>query len=263
MTGNEPGALTSAPDLILDLLSANGKPLSVQALCRAGAVMGIAESAIRVGLTRLGREQKVLRSGRGMYAYQRDALGRVLDDWQGPGRRTVAWNKHWIAVYGANVPRGDKTVWRRHSLALALLGFAELQPGLHIRPDNLSVRLESFHGELLALGLSPNAIVCRMVDLPKPQQQAACALWDVRAREAEYGRWVIQLDKSRRSLPQLSKEQALCETLTCGRAVLAFLIRDPLLPPELMSPLPRQALVEAVSQYTRAGRKLWQTWLAS
>ena len=47
-------SLPSAPDLILDLLVADGGTLSSQALCRAGALLGIGETTMRVGLTRLG-----------------------------------------------------------------------------------------------------------------------------------------------------------------------------------------------------------------
>ncbi len=260
---NDEQVLPSAPDLILDLLSAHGAALSVQALCRSGAVVGIAESAIRVGLTRLVKEGKVARSGRAQYAYQADTLGQVLDDWQAQDRRTIAWNRQWIAVYGANVPRGDKTVWRHHSLALALRGFAPFQPGLHIRPDNLSGTLAEFRTELLSLGLSPEALVSRMVDLGPAQQQAACDLWDTRQREAQYQRWSARLKKSRQALRNLGQEQALRETLLQGRGAIAFLIRDPLLPPQLMRPEPRQALVADVIAYKEAGRRLWQTWLAA
>jgi phenylacetic acid degradation operon negative regulatory protein len=261
-SSNNYEALPSAPVLILDLLSAHGKPLSVQALCRSGALLGIAESAIRVGLTRLAREHKIVRSGRGMYAYQRDALGQVLDDWQSQDRRTIDWNGHWIAVYGANVPRGEKTIWRHHSLALALRGFVEFQAGLHIRPDNLSAGMEDFHAELLSLGLSPDALVYRMVDLGPQQQLAACALWDTRSREAEYRRWIARLEKSRQALRGMQQEQALRESLLQGRAAIAFLIRDPLLPPQLMPSAPRQGLVDVVIQYKKTGHKLWQAWIA-
>jgi phenylacetic acid degradation operon negative regulatory protein len=259
---NEYEAIPSAPDLILDLLSAHGAALSVQALCRSGALLGIAESAIRVGLTRLAKEHKIVRSGRGMYAYQRDAVGQVLDDWQDQDRRTIDWNGHWLAVYGANVPRGEKTIWRHHGLALALRGFVEFQPGLHIRPDNLSGSLDDFHAELLSLGLSPEAIVCRMVDLGSQQQRAACDLWDARKREAQYRQWSARLTKSRQAWRHMSQEEVLRETLLQGRAAISFLIRDPLLPPQLMPPAPRRALVAEVLDYKEKGRRLWQAWLA-
>jgi phenylacetic acid degradation operon negative regulatory protein len=262
MTSNESEVMPSAPDLILDLLSTHGAALSVQALCRSGALLEIAESAIRVGLTRLAREHKVVRSERGMYAYQRDTFSQVLDDWQDQDRRTIAWTGHWLAVYGANVPRGEKTIWRHHSLALALRGFVEFQPGLHIRPDNLSGSLDDFHAELLALGLSPQALVCRMVDLGSKQQSAACELWDTRKRETQYRQWIARLEKSRRAWRQMSEEEVLRESLLQGRAAIGFLIRDPLLPPQLMPPGPRRAMVDVVLEYKAQGRQRWQAWLA-
>ncbi len=262
MTSNEHDVMPSAPDLILDLLSAHGSALSVQALCRSGALLGIAESAIRVGLTRLAGEQKIVRSGRGRYAYQPGALGQVLDDWQHQDHRTIDWNGHWLAVYGANVPRGEKTIWRHHSLALALRGFVEIQPGLHIRPDNLSGGLDEVHAELQGLGLSPDALLFRMVDLGSEQQRAACDLWDTRKREAQYRQWITRLEKSRQAWRHMTQEEVLRETLLQGRAAIGFLIRDPLLPPQLMAPGPRRALVEVVLDYKAQGHRLWQAWLS-
>eukprot|EP01035_Chromulina_nebulosa_P006883 gene6883-9285_t len=60
-------AIPSAPDLILDLLVADGGLLSSQALCRAGALMGIGESTLRVGLTRLAADGKIARGERGIW----------------------------------------------------------------------------------------------------------------------------------------------------------------------------------------------------
>eukprot|EP01036_Dinobryon_divergens_P012415 gene12415-16724_t len=77
-------AIPSAPDLILDLLVADGGLLSSQALCRAGALMGIGESTLRVGLTRLAADGKIARGERGSYMLNRDgpALSRAVDDWR-------------------------------------------------------------------------------------------------------------------------------------------------------------------------------------
>ncbi|MDZ4355790.1 MAG: PaaX family transcriptional regulator, partial [Variovorax sp.] len=61
-------ALPSAPELILDLLVADGGTLSSQALCRAGALTGIGETTLRVGLTRLAAEGKIARGERGSYS---------------------------------------------------------------------------------------------------------------------------------------------------------------------------------------------------
>jgi phenylacetic acid degradation operon negative regulatory protein len=258
------GPPPSAPDLLLDLLAANGGSLSVQALCRSGVLIGIGESAIRVGLTRLTCEQKIIRSGRGTYSFNRakPGLAHALDDWQHKEGRTIEWNRDWIAVHGTTVLRSDKTVWRHHNLALALRGFAEFKPGLHIRPNNLVGGPSAICAELLELGLSPEALVCRIADLDHDQQRAACALWDMQALSAEYGRWIAALESSRQTLHTKPQELALREALLLGRAAIAYLIRDPMLPVQLMSPAPRMALVEVALRYQEEGRQRWQAWLA-
>ena len=50
----------SASDLMLDILSGYGpQGLSVQALCKAGRVMDIAETNVRVALNRLTNQSKI------------------------------------------------------------------------------------------------------------------------------------------------------------------------------------------------------------
>ena len=112
---NVPVERPTAPDLILDLLVANGRVLPVQALCRAGALMGISDATMRVGLTRLASQGKITHSARGAYGLNRGgpALARDIDDWRRKGAQTVAWRGRWLAVQDAGVPRSDKTAWRR------------------------------------------------------------------------------------------------------------------------------------------------------
>lgn len=261
---NVPVAIPSAPDLILDLLVAHRGMLTAQALCRAGELMGIGESTIRVGLTRLASEGKINRSERGSYVLDRAGapLSRAVDGWQQRGAQTVAWRQDWLAVHDAGVPRADKTAWRRHGLALSLRGFATLQPGLHIRPDNLRGGLAAERDRLHGLGLSPKALVFRLAGLDEAAQAAARKLWDVRALGAGYQRLQAGLERSEKRLRTAPLEVALRESLLLGRAVIAHLIRDPLLPAELMSPAPRAALLAVTRRYQDRARQLWHEWLA-
>ncbi|KIQ28443.1 PaaX family transcriptional regulator [Variovorax paradoxus] len=256
-------ALPSAPDLILDLLVADRGMLTAQAICRAGALMGIGESTIRVGLTRLAGEGKIARSERGSYVLDRTGapLARAVDGWYRRGSQTVAWREDWIAVHDTDVPRADKTAWRRHGLALSLRGFAALQPGLHIRPDNLKGGLAAERDHLAGLGLSARAIVFRLSDLDAASQSAARKLWNVRLLAAEYQRLQRGLERSEKRLRTAPLEVAIRDSLLLGRAVIAHLIRDPLLPAELMSPAPRAELLALMRRYQDQARKLWHAWL--
>jgi phenylacetic acid degradation operon negative regulatory protein len=261
---NVPVAIPSAPELILDLLVADGGTLSSQALCRAGELMGIGESTLRVGLTRLAAEGKIARGERGSYALNRKgpALSRAVDDWRHKQAQAVAWRGDWLAVHDAGVPRADKTAWRHHALALSLRGFAALRPGLLIRPDNLAGGLEGERVQLAALGLSRTALVFRLADLDDAAQAAARKLWNVRALTADCSRLQAGLERSEKRLRTQRLEVATRESLLLGRAVIAHLIRDPLLPAELMSPEPRAALLAATRRYQDKALVLWRKWLA-
>ena len=260
---NIPVASPTAPDLILDLLVAHGGTLPVLALCRAGSLMGIGQSAVRVGLTRLAGQGKIVRGARGCYALNLSgpALARDVDDWGHKGSQTAAWRGHWLAVQDAGVLRSDKTAWRRHSLALELRGLAPFQPGLHVRPDNLKGGVTAVRTQLLDLGLSPQALVFRLAGLDPARQAAACKLWKVDALLAEYRRLQKALEQSGTRLKKLKLENAVRESLLLGRAVIAQLIRDPLLPPELMPPEARLALVRTMQSYQREALALWRSWM--
>jgi phenylacetic acid degradation operon negative regulatory protein len=253
----------TAPNLILDLLVAHGGTLPVVVLCRAGALMGISQSAVRVGLTRLTRQGKITRGTRGCYALNLSgpALARDIDSWVQKGSQTVAWHGHWLAVQDAGVLRSDKTAWRRHSLALQLRGLVPFQPGLHVRPDNLKGGVTAVRTQLMELGLSPRALVFRLEGLDPARQAEACALWDVEALLAEYCRFQKALEQNATGLKKLKLEDAVRESLLLGRAVIAHLIRDPLLPPALMQPDARLALVQMMKNYQYEALLLWRAWM--
>jgi len=253
----------SAPDLILDLLVAHGTALPVATLCRAGALMGIEPAAIRVGLTRLAGQRKIVRGARGSYTLNRagPALARDVDDWRRKGEQMVAWHGHWLAVQDAGVPRADKTVWRRHSLALELRGLTAFQPGLQLRPDNLQGGVAAVRAQLLELGLAPQALVFRLDALDAAREAEARGLWDVATLQAEYRKLRRALEHSRQRLPKLALERAVRESLLLGRAVIASLIRDPLLPPELMPPRERLALLQTTQDYQSLALTLWRRWM--
>jgi phenylacetic acid degradation operon negative regulatory protein len=252
-----------AHDLVLDLMIADGKPLSAENLCRAGGLFGIGGTAVRVALTRLVASRKIMRLGRGLYTIDPSgpALSRAIDDWQQRHVRTTTWNADWLAVHDSTVMRSHKTAWRRHSLALALRGFAALRPTLHIRPDNLAGGLQAERAQLAALGVAASALVFRLADLDPLEQSRAAALWDVRRLTAEHRALRSALGKSQRMLRRRPMDAALCESLMLGRTVIGYLLREPVLPAEMMSPVSRIQLVEATKAYQDEALGLWRQWL--
>ncbi|MDM0110931.1 PaaX family transcriptional regulator [Variovorax sp. J22R133] len=259
---NIPVEIPTAPDLILDLLMVSGSALPVEGLCRAAALVGIGEVSVRVGLTRLVKTGKVRRAGRGSYAIDNTgtALSRTVDDWQHKHTGIVDWRGDWLAVHDGTVDRADKTTWRHHCLALALRGFATFQPQLHIRPNNLQGGVEAEREQLAALGLSVRSLVLRITDLDAARQAQACALWDVQKLNTEYRRLVSALERSGKRLRTLNTDAAARESLLLGRAVIGHLLRDPMLPPELMAPRERLALVDAMRRYQADALRIWRQW---
>lgn len=255
----------SAGTLMLDLLVAHGDALSADVLCRSGALFGLSDTSIRVALTRLVTTGKVVRPRRGFYAIDRAAgrLPQVVEDWQGRQERAGVWRHHWLAIEDAGVARADKTAWRRHGLARSLRGFAPLRPTLHVRPDNLRGGLAAERAQLAALGLSSQALVFRLAGLDGSGHAEAAALWDVRRLAHDHRRLRTALQCSARALGRQKPEQALRESLLLGRTVIGHLLRDPVLPPELMSPATREALVRETGAYQVRALRLWRRWFAA
>jgi phenylacetic acid degradation operon negative regulatory protein len=257
-------ASPTAPELIQDLLVAHGEMLPVQALCRAGALIGLGESAVRVALNRLATQGKITRCARGFYAINPSgpALSRTVEDWEHKERQIVSWSGSWLGVQDAGVQRSDKTVWRHHNLALALCGFRLFQPGLHLRPDNLAGGVASVRSQLMELGLASQAVVFRLDELDEAHQAKALALWKVDDISNDYKRMQQALKSSARQIESEELDAAVRESLLLGRAVISRLVRDPLLPSEMIVPNARQSLTEDMKDYLRNARVLWLKWLA-
>ena len=253
----------NAPDLVLDLLAAHGKALSGQAICRAGQLLGHREATMRVALTRLLADKKIQRVSRGLYSPYRPGLtlANALNAWHDEVSDQVAWRGDWVAVQDAAVARSDKTAWRHHQLALALRGFASFQEGLQLRPCNRAGGVEAERGKLQALGLSPNASVFLLSELDAQDTRYASALWPSKLLIAHYQALLQALTTHMTSLHSVPLEQALKETLLLGRAAVSLLVRDPMLPPELMPPNTRDALIAKVHAYKQLAHDVWTRWL--
>jgi phenylacetic acid degradation operon negative regulatory protein len=226
--------------------------------------MGIDSVAMRVALTRLLAQGKIWQPRRGYYTINQDA-GGVLNDvdaWSNKEGQAVHWDGAWVVVHDTAVQRSNKTAWRHHCLALSLRGFAELKPGFHVRPDNLRGGVSCVREQLGALGLSSAAIVFRMTDLDDDALACAIGLWGANLLNREYETLTAMLDVRLLALHQEGREEALKDSLLLGRRVIALLIRDPLLPREIMSQQPRRALVRAMLRYQDEARRLWRDFLA-
>jgi len=262
---NIPLELPTAPELIQDMLIATGTALPVKTVCRAGALVGVRESAIRVALNRLVEQKKITHSARGFYAMNlsQSALARRIDTWQQEAVRTVPWDRSWLGVADTAVLRSDKTAWRHHNLALSLYGFRPLQAGLHVRPNNLAGSVDAVRSQLAELGLSGHSMVFRLDSLDAARQKNALSLWEVDGLTSDYLRNQQALRTSTRNLKSADLDTAVRESLLLGRAVIGALLRDPLLPAEIAPVRFRAALTEDMQNYHANARQYWLQWLAA
>ena len=253
-----------ATDLLLDLLSVPaGRALSAKALCSAGEHLGLPENAVRVALTRLVQQQKIAKVGRGAYALHPSRLPLILDvaGWQARIEQMTEWHEGWIAVADPALPAAQRTVQRRHERALALGGFRTWKPGLHLRPDNLTGGSRTLRDRLPALGLAPGAELLSLHPLDGAQFEVVVGLWDVNGLRQTYRDLLQEVRRSEKRRSGATIGQAAQESLVIGRAAIAQLARDPLLPSQIMKGEERGTLVEALNEYQRESAVLWRELL--
>lgn len=253
----------SAPALLLDLLGTYRADLPIGALCQAGNILGIGDTTVRVTLSRLVDEGKATRVRRGVYRIatgHSQLVTRVLS-WQRQGDDAVPWSGDWLCVHDGAVRRSDKTAWRIHTRALQQFGFRQLAPGLQVRPNNRAGGFAQVGNELQKLGLAPNALVIHAAPFDEATQGRARELWDTQRLQREAENLKAELAASRLRITALPPDLAVRETLLLGRETIAWILRDPILPEELMDPGPRIELRQEMVSYQNLALSLWSEWL--
>ncbi len=256
----------SAKHVIVELLSAGpiiGDSIPVRQLVRAAQAFGIAENSVRVAIVRLRADGIVESTERGHY--QLGPAARPVDErvkrWRDAESQMCAWDGSWIGAFTADLPRTDRPALRKRSRALRLLGFRDLRPGLHIRPNNLSGTLDDLRARLGRLGLESGATVFRISDLSKSDEQLARGLWDVKSMRAVYADLVDQLDAMTKAFPTMPTEEAVRESFLVGREAIRWIVLDPLLPEPLLPAEERRAMIEAMRRFDTGARVIWRKYL--
>ncbi|MBN7796891.1 PaaX family transcriptional regulator C-terminal domain-containing protein [Parahaliea mediterranea] len=255
----------SATELVLDLLEGHASHrLPVQKLVRAASLFDIRPQAVRVALTRLARQGRVESPARGVYALQTrgSTLLQDVEAWLRREERAVTWNGYWVGVSDAGAPRTQRTRWRRHLRALALRGFRELAPGLHLRPDNLRGGVPALRGELDSLGLAPEALTYGVTELDEVHRERARHLWDTDGLERRYLELLSALAQSRRALERGPLERAARDSLLLGHEAIRAILYDPLLPDQMMAGRARADLIARMREYQQWARGVWSAFLA-
>jgi phenylacetic acid degradation operon negative regulatory protein len=255
----------SARSLVLDLLSTLRRgTMPVVALVEAGALFGITENNVRVALTRLTSAGTVGRDRRGRYRLSPGSspIARRASSWRNLERGLRRWNGGWVGFLETAGGSGRRAERERRARGLQLLGFAALAPGLCVRPDNLSGGVDALRRETRELGLRPGDPIVGLRDLDPELDARARQLWDGASRRGAHRDALARIEKSARVLGALPAERAMVESFLIGGGVLRQLILDPKLPDEIVAGDERRALLEAMRDYDRLGRRAWAGFLA-
>lgn len=247
-------------NLILNLLRAADGPLTSREAVGSCALFGIRENSVRVALVRLAASGLVEAAGRGSYRLgtKAKALAAELSHWRSAEERVCAWDGGWLMVSTGGLGRSDRAALRARERALALVGFALLEPTVFVRPDNLIGHAAAVRERLYALGLDHAAPVFSARDLDPVRERAARQLWDGATLNSSYRSTRHQLQAWMARADELDTDVAARECYLLGHDAIHQLVFDPLLPEPLVNVDERRAFSEAVQSFDRMGHAIWQ-----
>lgn len=257
--------------LILSLLlgaQARGDPaLGVRELIAACALFGLSQNNVRVALARAVASAELVAPRRGTYALGPRArpLADEVGRWRKLESLMAQWHGDWVAVHVGASGRSDRHALRARERAFAMLGLAEFERGLHLRPNNLAGGIDGVRQRLrhlIAAGTEAGTVF-RLDELSTADAERAGALWDAAALDAGYRDTTAALAGWLDRAGSLPLERAAREAFELGHDAIRRLVFDPLLPAPLVDAGARSRFIRAVARYDDAGKAIWQRFLAS
>jgi len=251
----------TAKNLVLELLVAAGdQELPARLAIAAGALFDISENNVRVALVRLSSAGLIEAAGRGAYrlAEAAEDLAREVASWRSAEERIRAWNGGYVAVHSEPLGRTDRGALKRRARALSMLGFAELDRGFHLRPDNLDGGVDGIRARLYALGLEREAAVFVANSFSADVEARARTLWDGKALTASYKKLRVQLEKWMSRSGDLEPDVAARESFLLGGKAIRHIVYDPLLPSPFVDADERRVFIQTTRQMDREGRRIWR-----
>lgn len=256
----------TAKRLILQLFVASGdKPLPVRSAVSAAALFGISENNVRVAFARLASEGRIEPAGRGEYREGDGAaeFAREIASWRRAESRLRKWNGDYAAVHQGALGRSDRPALKRRIRALGMLGFAEIERGLWMRPNNLEGSVDALRTRLHALGLDTEAPVFVMTHLAPGFDKKARSLWNGKALTASYARTERQIENWLESAQDLDLDEAARHSFLLGGNAIRQIVFDPLLPGELVDVEARHSFFESVRRIDEEGHRIWKRFFTS
>lgn len=251
----------TAKSLILELLVATGgAPLPARLVVTACALFDISENNVRVALVRLSAAALVEPAGQSTYRLAAGAteLAREVAGWRTALDRVRAWKSGYVAVHCGALGRTDRGELRRRARALSILGFAELERGFHVRPDNLKGGVEDARERLYGLGLEREANVFSAGSFEPALEARIRELWDGEALTLSYERTRTELERWLGRASSIAPDVAARESFLLGGRAIRQIVYDPWLPAPLVDVDERRRFVEATKQMDREGRRIWR-----
>ena len=243
--------LTTRSVLLSTLLGTHPPVMPVAALVRAGALFGISEGSVRTSLTRMVARGE-LETEAGRYRLFGALVDRQrLQDVSRQDPRQP-WTGRWVL---AVITSSEQSSADRSQLRSVLQRrFVEQRPGVWARPENLS------RDDLGWSALDEHCV--RWFAHPDRDDAALAAdLWDLES-------WSVEALRLRRGLADWQSAldaddpSALRPGFEISAAVLRHLVRDPLLPDDL---LPRgwggPALRGDYQRFDESYQRVIRTWL--
>ncbi len=247
--------------LILDLLLVgNGIPISAKEAVAACDVFDLAEVSARVALTRLLADGLIKSVSRGLYQLGPNAVevAAEVGTWRNTSQRIKEWRGDYITIHTSSLGRTDRSALGRRERAFKLLGFKELEKGLHIRPNNLGANLEVIRNRLKSLGLESEAIICVSSDFDDSVECHIKSLWDSKALINSYTKTTHQIQEWMKHADQLPLKVAAQESLLLGRAAIQQVVFDPMLPSQMFDVAQREEFIKTVIMYDQVGDEIWR-----
>lgn len=259
-TANAFDAKVQPKHLLLELLLASGgDPLPVSHAVAAGAAFGLSENHVRVTLARLAAQDMAQATERGAWRLgpAAQSLAQDVANWRHAAQRLRPWNGQYVAAHCGALARSDRAATQQRERALHLLGFAELQRGFWLRPDNIEADIGAIRARLHALGLEREAVVCGCSSLDAATEAAVDALWDGVALNQGYRATQERLQRWLDGAARLPIAQAARECFFLGGAAIRQLVYDPLLPEPMVDGALRAAFIDSVHAFDAAGHAIW------
>lgn len=253
--------------LVLGAESHSDSPLGARELLASCALFGLPGSRVRVALARAVSAGLLVAPQRGAYALGPAArpLADEVGRWRAMAQQVVPWGGDWIAVHVGTNGRSHRPALRARERAFALLGLAELERGLHLRPGNLAGGAQALRTRLRALlpGGADAGTTFTLGGLSAADAARARGLWSTTHLDMAYRDSTALLTAWRERARALPLERAAREVFELGDQAIHRLVFDPWLPAPLVDEAARKRFIAAVVRHDDIGKVIWRQFLAA